>query len=146
LDTAAYSSELSRIIEVVRDASGPADILWSNGPYANGLVAALIPRPTSSAMLPEVLPSGPVDQPGSARVIVWFKFGVPGWDPLPTGLGRPVFDSQLAQVYRRSQGGARAAPPQAVMPLAAALALALAAAAWAARGLARPRQSSAIPV
>jgi len=61
------------LAEVVQALARPDDILYSNFPYAGGMVAVLAHRATSSIMLPEVLPWISFDSKRAARWIVWFK-------------------------------------------------------------------------
>jgi len=61
------------LVEAVRAKTGPADILYSNFPYAGGMVAVLAHRATSSVMLPEVLSWTSFDAKRAARWLIWFK-------------------------------------------------------------------------
>jgi len=61
------------LVDLIQARTRPDDILYSNFPYAGGMVAVLAHRPTSSIMLPEVRPWVSFDAKQAARWIVWFK-------------------------------------------------------------------------
>ena len=149
-DATLISPQIEQVVADVRRSTQPDEILWSNAPYALGLVAALAGRPMSSAMLNEVGPARPFDPIAAAHVIVFFKLGdPPGWvtrDDLARYGVTPIVERDLAVLYRQERVPERAHPPKAALPLGAALAalgLAVGTAGW---DLARTRQGRVIPV
>ena len=127
VDASGYSPQLDALARTVAGLSRPDEILWSNAPYAAGLVAALAHRPLASSMLSEVSAMGGADPIGAAHVIVWFKLGaLPGMVPVaalsPYALTR-VAEDELAVIFRQAAAHRTAHPPQAVLPLWTALAL-----------------------
>ena len=126
-DATFLAPPVRRLAAMAAAQTQPSEILWSNAPYALGLIAALAHRPMSSAMFNEVGPSRPFDPIAAAHLVVFFKVGrIPGWvsltDLRPYAL-RPVAEDEVAILYRRSGGTAEGArPPQAAVPLAAAVA------------------------
>ena len=126
LDATFVAPPMEELVALVERNTRPGEILWSNAPYAVGLVAALAHRPMSSAMFNEVGPAQAFDPIAAARLVVFFKVGsVPGWVNL-ADLRRyrliQVADTEVAALYRRTGPAVPARPPQAVMPLAAAAA------------------------
>ena len=126
LDATFVAPPMEELVALVERETQPNEILWSNAPYAVGLVAALARRPMSSAMFNEVGPSQAFDPIAAAHLVVFFKVGsVPGWVRL-ADLRRyrltQVADTELAALYRRTGPAVPARPPQAVMPLAVAAA------------------------
>lgn len=123
IDNSFYSPQTQQVIDAVRTHTVDGEILWSNAPYALGLVASVARRPMSSAMLNEVAPSAGLNPRQSAHLIVWFKFdrllGVAEELPaIPPGVA--VDDQALALIWRQSGSRALVQPPKAVMPLALA--------------------------
>jgi hypothetical protein len=94
-----YGPLIEELAETVASLSRPREILWSNAPYALGLVAAIAHRPTSTAMLYEVPARGAFDPVAAAHLIVWFKMA-----PLP---GTPRLDEIVAR-YRLEPAGEHA--------------------------------------
>jgi hypothetical protein len=149
-DATFLSPRIERLAAVVASHTEPSEILWSNAPYALGLLAALAHRPMSSAMLNEVAASRPFDPIAAAHLIVFFKLGrIPGWvnlaDLRPYPLTR-VAEDELVILYRHSGATEPARPPRAAVPLAAAmagLALLLGLTVW---DLTRAGQARAIPL
>lgn len=130
LETGVYAPPITRLVDVVKAQTQPGEILWSNAPYALGLIAALAHRPTASAMLDEVRPARPFDPIGAAHLIVWFKLERLGDAPEPIDADRlrrysliRVHEDDIALVYRQQAILPRAAPPQARVPLGLALGL-----------------------
>ncbi len=92
------------LADVVRAMTRPDDILYSNFPYAGGMVAVLAHRATSSIMLPEVRPWTSFDAKRAARWIVWFKepFREPGMyldDFLPSSGFVFAAETDLAWIF-----------------------------------------------
>jgi hypothetical protein len=150
VDAGFYAPQIERLVEVVLAQSRPGEILWSNAPYVVGLVAALARRPISSAMWSEAGPSGAFDPVAAAHVILWFKLEEAEWLADPALLARypltQVADSELAAVFRNAAASVAARPPQAILPLWAALGLAGLAGGlivWDAR---RPRHRQPLPL
>jgi len=149
-DATFLSPHVERLAALVARQTSSSDILWSNAPYALGLIAALAHRPMSSAMFNEVAASRPFNPIAAARLVVFFKLDrMPGWvsvaDLRPYPL-TPVAEDEVATLYRQSGVVQSARPPQAMMPLGAAaagLALLVGLAAW---DLGRTRQRGAIPL
>ena len=149
-DATFLSPRVERLAALVARQTSSSEILWSNAPYALGLIAALAHRSMSSAMLGEVAASRPFDPIAAARLVVFFKVGsLPGWASLADLRSyplTPVAENDVAVLYRRTDRAETARPPRAVMPLAvaaAALATAVALTAW---DLSRARQRGAIPL
>lgn len=150
MDATFISPQMEHVVADVQQWTQPDEILWSNAPYALGLVAALAGRPMSSAMLNEVGPARAFDPIRAAHLVVFFKVGdPPGWATHQDLAAHPlslVAERELAVLYRQAGVAERAKRPRAVLPLGAALAafgLALGAVVW---DLARTRQAAAIPL
>jgi hypothetical protein len=131
--------------------SQAGEILWSNAPYALGLVAALAHRPMASAMLNEVPAAQPGDPVRGAQLVVWFKLGViPGVTGpvmLDPATWTPVANTELAVLYRRMASIERARPPRAAWPLGGALAcIAAVVAAVVCDLVRRPRHGATLPL
>lgn len=147
LELGLSSPPVDRLVRVVEAESRPGEILWSNLPYAGGLVAALAGRPMSTAMLNEVPPAAAFDPIGAAHLVVWFRIEpIPGTVTLAQ-LRRypltPVAEDQLVVVFRRSGAGRKAPAPQAALPLWVALALLGTAVGVIAKDLASPARAQA---
>ena len=128
LDAGLVAPQTVSLAKLVEDSTQPGEVLWSNAPYAVGLIAALANRPMSSAMFSEVQPLESFDPIAAARLIVWFKLGpMPGTPPLERVVRRygllPVADTDIAWVLQSPQPRPRASPPRAVVPLWAAVML-----------------------
>ena len=125
-DATFLSPHIERLAALVARQTGSSDILWSNAPYALGLIAALAHRPMSSAMFNEVAAGRSFDPIAAARLIVFFKLGrIPGWvnlEDLRVYPLTPVAEYEVAILYRQSGVAESARPPQAVMSLGAAAA------------------------
>lgn len=123
IEASFYSPLMGELVEVVRRETQPREILWSNLPYALGVVAALAQRPMASAMLNEVAAARPSDPLDVARLIIWFKVapfaGLPDRAQLAGRSLQLVAETSIAAVFR--QGGARpiAPAPLSVIPLGA---------------------------
>ena len=121
-DVTLYTPSLERLVRRLSTESRPGEILWSNAPYALGLVAALAHRPTASAMLTDVMPEEWSTAVSRAQLIVWFKF-----EPLPSLLTSSRFirldEDALALVLRQAVPMPQAHAPQAVYPLGLSLAM-----------------------
>jgi hypothetical protein len=63
------------LVDLVKERTRPEDILYSNFPYAGGMVAVLAHRATSNVMLAEVRPWASFDAGRAARWVIWFKEG-----------------------------------------------------------------------
>lgn len=127
-DRAIGSAGIERLSKLVERVTHPAEILWSNAPYAGGLVAALAHRPTASAMFYEVPPARPFDPVGASRWILWFKIGPQPGAPTLEELRRRhalelAADEELALVFRNPGARDAARSPEAVVPLWAAFVL-----------------------
>jgi hypothetical protein len=147
-DASLMSPRVAQLAERAAAHTQPDEILWSNAPYALGLIAALARRPMSSAMLNEVGPARPFDPIAAAQLVVFFNVGdPPGWVS-QADLRRydlmPVDEDELAVLYRQAGVAQRAHPPKAVLPLAAALAGLAAALALIVWDFGRTRQPGAI--
>ena len=118
---------VSHVAEQVLKESRPAEILWSNAPYALGLVAALARRPISNAMFPEVAPNRPFDPIRAAHLIVWFRFEPLKGDVTLAHLSRyrltRVGEDEVAVIFRQADVTQQARHPEAVLPLWASLGL-----------------------
>lgn len=149
-DTSFYGPQIDRLVQAVVQHTGPAEILWSNAPYALGLVAALAHRPMSSAMLNEVRPPAAVHPLRSAQAVLWFKLSQPSGSaeaPALQALGlRPVAEDDVAILLRRQEPVPAARPPRAVLPLGAALALLGLAVGRIVWDLRKPRHRTPLPV
>jgi hypothetical protein len=143
LDAGVVSTAMESLARVVVAQSGPAEILWSNSPYALGLLAALAHRPTSSAMLDEVGPARALDPLAAAQLIVWFKLEPAAQltQAARDALHR-VAEDELAVIFRRPAPVDRARPPQAVMPLTMALSALALCVSLIVYDLGRPRQNT----
>ena len=101
-------------------SSQPGEILWSNAPYALGLVAALAHRPIASAMLNEVLPLHWRDPRQAAHLIIWYKFdpipGMPSLQRFRAHALTRVDEDDLAILFRQAGVQATAHPPQRIVP------------------------------
>jgi len=92
------------LVEWIRARTRPDDILYSNFPYAGGMVAVLAHRATSTVMLAEVRPWVSFDAKRAAGWVVWFKEpdrepGMPLSD-LPSSYGLvPVAETELAWIF-----------------------------------------------
>jgi len=116
-----YGAALQGLAYQVVRISQPGDILWSNAPYAGGLIAGLSHRATSSAMLYEVAASRTWDPVAAAQWIVWFKIdplpGMPTFEALRRRYAlTPVLDQPLAFVLRNPAASQRAHAPVACIP------------------------------
>ena len=112
-----YTEPLSRTVAA---GTPPGAIVWSNAPYAGGLVAALAARATSSFMFEEVPPSRPVDPFAVAQRLVWFKIlPLPGTPALETIIRRYdlqlVADTDLAMVFQNPHARELARHPRAII-------------------------------
>ncbi len=102
--------------------TGPREILWSNAPYALGLLAVHARRATSLAMFYEVTPGAKdFDPVAAAHVIVWFKITpLPGQPSLRELLRRYplklVAEDELMLVFRNPLARELAHNPEAVIP------------------------------
>ena len=150
IDSTFVSPHLERLVALVQAHTAPREIIWSNAPYAIGLVAALAHRPMSSAMFNEVGAARPFDPIASAHLVVFFKLGrLPGWvnlaDLRPYPL-TPVAEDEVAILYQQAGVAQSARSSRAVMPLILAAAVLAVLAGLAAWDLARARQRGAIPL
>ncbi len=99
---------VQELVDEIRVRTRPDDILYSNFPYAGGMVAVLSHRATSTFMLSEVHPWMSFDAKRAAKWIVWFKepSGEPGMhpdDPLSSyGLVR-VAETELAWIFQNPE-------------------------------------------
>lgn len=95
---------MQRLGATVEAATRPVEILWSNAPYAGGLVAAMASRATATWMLPEVLPETPADPLASAHWVLWFKIRMPEEPDLrrliADGRLRLAAEDELAWLFR----------------------------------------------
>lgn len=129
LEAGVYAPPIERLVDVVKTQTQPGDILWSNAPYALGLIAALAHRPTASAMLYEVGPARAFDPLEAAHGIVWFKLErlgdapAPRADPLRRYPLTRLYEDDVAVVSRQQRLLPRATPPTARVPLGLALGL-----------------------
>ncbi len=110
-----------RVAREVASVTQPGEILWSNAPYAVGLIAALANRAVSSAMFAEVGPSRGFDPIGAAHLVVWIKMDpLPGQPPLNQLIQRyglsVVGETDLAVLLRNPRADALAAQPRAAIP------------------------------
>ena len=121
LDQGLYTPVMERLIRVVSEQTQPLEILWSNAPYVLGLIAAVVGRPMSSAMLNEVRPERAFDSVAAAHWIVWFKFDQPPELSLLKQIQRyplrRVYEEDLAIVFRQESPIQPAHPPQAILPV-----------------------------
>jgi hypothetical protein len=135
---------LEPLAEAVRHHTKPGQILWSNAPYAGGLIAGLAGRPVSFRMLSEVSATEETDPIGAAHLILWFKLD----HPTPMGdrsrldgyALSPVAEDDAAILLRQAGVTELAQSPQAAMPLGVALGCLGAALALIAWELRRARQ------
>ena len=117
IDSTFYSPQTEALIQAVKADTQEGEILWSNAPYALGLVASIAQRPMSSAMLNEVAPAAKINPLRSAGWIVWFKFK----QPMPALPPKTAVDDQaLALIWRQPGDRMLAHPPQRIVPLALA--------------------------
>ena len=131
-----------RVARAVAQMTQPGDILWSNAPYALGMVAALAQRPMSSAMFYEVGPREPFDPIRAARMIVWFRLPegpeVPAREAVIRRYGLvPEGEDPVAELWRNPNAAATARRPEAALSMAGAgmlLCLALFGLVWGFRG------------
>ena len=72
-NTVYFGGPYRDLARLVKKYSADGGIVWSDLPYAGGIVAMLADRPTSTAMMAEVAPSRPMDPMAEAAVWVWFK-------------------------------------------------------------------------
>ena len=140
IDVTLASAPLVRWANVVAARTRPDEILWSNAPYAGGLVAALAGRATSSAMLADV-PARAADPISAAHAIWWAKI-----EELPRArrTWTPIAEDAIAAFFRQAGERPGAHPPAAACPLMlawAGIAALIAAAAW---DLARLRRTAGI--
>ena len=68
-----FQEDYAKIVQAVREHSGPEDILWTDFSYTAGILGILADRATSCAMLAEVKSYESSNRLKDARVIVWFK-------------------------------------------------------------------------
>lgn len=119
-----YAPPMQALADAVVQHTRPMEILWSNAPYALGLIAALAQRPMASAMLNEVKAPYAFDPVQAAQVFVWFKIasgdGFPSTRVLNRRTLKPVAETEIATLLRGADAVPLARPPQAVMPLRAA--------------------------
>ena len=148
MEISLAAPKLLRWAPVVAAQTAPGEILWSNAPYAGGLVCALAGRAMSSIMLPDVAPLQP-DRVGAAHAILWWKIEMdagyelervirPGWIRLA--------EDDLAVLFRQPGSRPLAPRPRACLSLALAAALLAGAAGLCAWDLSRPGQASPKPV
>jgi hypothetical protein len=64
---------IGELVDMVKENSGPEDIIFSNFSYTGGMISSLSHRATSNAMLAEVKPFRLFDEIGAAKLILWFK-------------------------------------------------------------------------
>lgn len=150
IDVSFASPQMEELARVVARQTQPGEIVWSNAPYALGLIAALADRPIASAMFNEVVGAEPANPPAVARLIVWFKFetlpGARSAPPRPPGPLTVVADQELAVVYRQAGVTVRAKAPAAGLPLVVALLLLLLGITGIVWDLGRARQAVPRPV
>jgi hypothetical protein len=127
LETSLATPPVGRLVDVVRRQTSEREILWSNAPYAVGLIAAMAKRPMSSAMFSEVVAAQPFDPVEAAHLIIWFKYEPIAGEVRAARLSRlrlvKVFEDDVATVYRRQEALPLAAVPTAAIPLSLAVAL-----------------------
>lgn len=150
IDISLASPQVRDLAGLVARESRPGEIVWSNTPYALGLIAALAHRPMASVMFAEVRPAAGQEPAAAAHVLVWMKIepfpGTVSLAELEQGPVARIADTELAIVLRQAGALPPAHAPEAAMPgwLAAGLVgLALGAAA---ADLAGSRQRAAIPI
>jgi len=112
-----YMESLSRTVAAGTPSGA---IVWSNAPYAGGLVAALAARATSSFMFEEVPPARSFDPLAAAQWLVWFKIPpLPGTPALETLIRRYglqlVADTDLAVIFRNPHARELARHPRAII-------------------------------
>jgi len=150
VDTSLYSPAVERLAREVARQTRPQEIIWSNAPYAIGLIAALAHRPIASAMFNEVAAPHSVDAVRAAHVVVWLKIGdLPGMISQASLARYPltlIAETDLAMVLRQAGVSISARVPVAVMPLSLAMVLLGASVALIVWDLRRPRHPSRIPV
>ena len=122
IDRTLSAPQTERLARTVSSLSRPGEILWSNAPYAVGLIAALAHRPMASAMLAEVSPAASGDPMAAAHLLVWFKIDPFPETPALSELVRRyhlqlVADDALAWVFRNPAATHLAHPPHAIIPL-----------------------------
>ncbi|MEI8345086.1 MAG: hypothetical protein WCG06_03335 [Candidatus Omnitrophota bacterium] len=71
--TVYFPQDYARLAELIEANSKRSDILWSGFAHGAGILSMLTGRPTSSAMLAEVLPGAAFDPVAAAKISVWFK-------------------------------------------------------------------------
>jgi hypothetical protein len=121
MDVQLYTWHTERLVHTVASLSRPREILWSNAPYAGGLLASLSHRPMSSAMFYEVHPAQPQHPVAAAHLVVWFKITpLPGNPPLVDLIQRHhlqlIAEDELALVFRNPGATQLARLPQASVP------------------------------
>ncbi len=121
LEQPLYSERIKELAQMTASLTAPREILWSNAPYAGGLVAALAGRSTSSAMFYEVAGSSTQDPVADAHLVVWFKIQPLADTPLLSDLISRyrlvlVADQSLAMILRNPGATQLAREPQAVVP------------------------------
>jgi hypothetical protein len=122
MDLSLYDPHMERLVKKITAISGPGEILWSNAPYAGGLVAALAHRAVSSAMFFEVPTRSGYDPLAAAHLLIWFKMApgaeVGALQPLIERYRfRLVENDELAWIFRRDGEAGLARAPRSVVPL-----------------------------
>jgi hypothetical protein len=109
-----FEDHYEEIAEVIREHSGPDDLLWSDFSYLAGILSAMTGRATTTGMLPEVRPYEKRDAMADARLLVWLKTadgkphprmaataGKRGWKLLKETDMAFVFENPSPQASRR---------------------------------------------
>jgi hypothetical protein len=124
-ESSFYSKQTQELSETVASLTKEREIIWSNAPYALGLIASIAKRPMSSAMFSEVRASRDFDQIGAAKLLVWFKFepisDMPSLDSILRAYRlNLVGENELAFFFINPEDATVARKPQAFLPFWAA--------------------------
>ena len=131
LDSSMYNQAyIDPLVKIIRENTKDTDIIFSNIPYAGGMLSAFSGRATSVGMLPEVNPPANFDPLAAAKLSIWFK-NTDGSFPESLKIYVkeynliPVAETELAYVYRNDATYAkiRVPPPLVPMPVLAAFLL-----------------------
>ena len=110
--------ETAKIIEKNFDRN---DIIYSNAPYAGGIVSVFSYHPTSTGMLSEVRPYKDFDQIAVSKIIVWFKEENGKVDKTLSSLIKrydleKVGETEFVYIYKNPHAETPKIKPKAIIP------------------------------
>ncbi|MDD5669231.1 MAG: hypothetical protein PHE58_04280, partial [Candidatus Omnitrophica bacterium] len=125
LDSSMYNqAHIDPLVKIIRENTKDTDIIFSNIPYAGGMLSAFSGRATSSGMLPEVNSPVNFDPLSAAKLSIWFKNTDGSFSETLKNYVKeynliPVAETELAYVYRNNAaaGKIRIPPPFVPVPV-----------------------------